>query len=601
MACNKKQLKLCGNKECKICFDRSFASYDGKTQNGKLKVDCWDYEKNDNVKPWELRKCHIGKYYFKCDVCNHIFNISISKITFNTQWCKFCGKKDLCEKDCKYCYFNSFASYTDRTIKGKLKVNCWDKNKNKRITPRNILKGTHNKYWFKCDVCNHLFDICIKEVSLRNSWCKFCANRELCDCHSCKFCYAGSFASYLGKTVKGMLKVECWDVVENNYIIPRNVPLCRNKKYWFKCDVCSHLFDISLDSVAGGCWCRFCAGKELCKSDICDYCFENSFISYKGKTCKGKLKVKCWNINKNKHITPRDIAIKATSKYWFICDVCNHSFNKSINHITGMSSWCPFCINKTEGKFKHWFHKHYPNNQLKHQYIADWCKNPDTKRHLPFDFVIEDLKLIIEIDGEQHFNKISNWQSPDTTFEFDKYKMRVAMENGHSIIRILQEDIWGNKNDWKKKFKENCVLQDSPTIICIGCDIKYKKYTEIKMENTQTTDKPVKCEKCNKTYKLYANYKKHLETELHKTGKKKVRSDKKPDYKCDICNLYTTGKPSNLKLHILNNHKSQKEREKEFKFYCKLCDNGYMNDKLYNKHLTTKKHKRKCNLSKDTN
>jgi very-short-patch-repair endonuclease len=31
-----------------------------------------------------------------------------------------------------------------------------------------------------------------------------------------------------------------------------------------------------------------------------------------------------------------------------------------------------------------------------------------TNRLLPYDFVIEDMKLIIEIDGEQHFSQVPN-------------------------------------------------------------------------------------------------------------------------------------------------------------------------------------------------
>ena len=57
MICSSKQRHLCGLKECKICFDRSFASYGkGKTPNCKLKVDCWDYEK------WRKKQQNI----FKC-------------------------------------------------------------------------------------------------------------------------------------------------------------------------------------------------------------------------------------------------------------------------------------------------------------------------------------------------------------------------------------------------------------------------------------------------------------------------------------------------------------------------------------------------------
>ena len=62
---------------------------------------------------------------------------------------------------------------------------------------------------------------------------------------------------------------------------------------------------------------------------------------------------------------------------------------------------------------------------------------------------------------------------------------------------------------------------------------------------------------------MYANnwfkLDKHCKTELHKTGKKKTRSDKKEEFKCKICNLYTTNQQTNLKLHILNNHKTKEE------------------------------------------
>ena len=37
----------------------------------------------------------------------------------------------------------------------------------------------------------------------------------------------------------------------------------------------------------------------------------------------------------------------------------------------------------------------------------NWCKNPETNKYLPFDFYIPDLNLIIEIDGDQHFEQVS--------------------------------------------------------------------------------------------------------------------------------------------------------------------------------------------------
>jgi len=99
------------------------------------------------------------------------------------------------------------------------------------------------------------------------------------------------------------------------------------------------------------------------------------------------------------------------------------------------------------------------------------------------------------------------------------------------------------------------------------------------------------CEKCNKTFTSNTHYLIHCETELHKTGKRKTRTDKKGELKCSICNLYITKQQSTMKLHILNNHSSIEEKKKGFKFYCEVCDYGIINESKYNEHLETSKHK----------
>ena len=95
--------------------------------------------------------------------------------------------------------------------------------------------------------------------------------------------------------------------------------------------------------------------------------------------------------------------------------------------------WCSFCVNKTELILFNKLKEKY--NTLRTQYKVDWCKN---KKHLPFDFVIEERKIIVELDGKQHFEQIGSWQSPEETMKNDLYKMKCANENGFSIIRILQ-------------------------------------------------------------------------------------------------------------------------------------------------------------------
>ena len=98
------------------------------------------------------------------------------------------------------------------------------------------------------------------------------------------------------------------------------------------------------------------------------------------------------------------------------------------------------------------------------------------------------------------------------------------------------------------------------------------------------------CDKCNYKCKLLSQLKKHNETELHKTGIRKIRSDKTENKKCEKCN-YETRNSTTLKQHYLNIHGTLEEREKEFKYYCKLCNYGTFSIDLFKQHEESKKHK----------
>jgi very-short-patch-repair endonuclease len=107
------------------------------------------------------------------------------------------------------------------------------------------------------------------------------------------------------------------------------------------------------------------------------------------------------------------------------------------------------------------------DNTIRH-YKFDWCKNSETDKHLPFDFYIPEIKNIIELDGHQHFYKISNWQTPEDARERDIFKMEKALENGYSVIRLTWDDLYFNKINWKKELLSHIKLYETPQIICIG-------------------------------------------------------------------------------------------------------------------------------------
>ena len=134
---------------------------------------------------------------------------------------------------------------------------------------------------------------------------------------------------------------------------------------------------------------------------------------------------------------------------------------------------CPHCKNKSEFIFYSKMCDLYPT--IKRQFKVEWCKN---KQYLPFDFCIEEYKIIIEIDDEQHFKQISNWTSPEIQIEKDKYKINCANQNGYSIIRLLQQDIIKNKYDWLEEIKNNIEKINTEKVIQIIFMCKNNEYND---------------------------------------------------------------------------------------------------------------------------
>jgi very-short-patch-repair endonuclease len=130
-----------------------------------------------------------------------------------------------------------------------------------------------------------------------------------------------------------------------------------------------------------------------------------------------------------------------------VCKIHGEFKQKPLHHIVGAG--CPFCINKTEGKLYRWLKKIFPNIEREKKF--DWCKSPITKNNFRFDFYIGDLRCIIELDGNQHFKIINGWKGTEYVQKKDVWKMQQANKNNVSIIRILQEDVFKNSDEWLDK------------------------------------------------------------------------------------------------------------------------------------------------------
>jgi very-short-patch-repair endonuclease len=178
----------------------------------------------------------------------------------------------------------------------------------------------------------------------------------------------------------------------------------------------------------------------------------------------------------NKYDYSKVIYINDNTKVTIICNIHGEFLQLPRNHIVG--SGCPLCINKTEGIILKYLKLNYPNTI--YQFRDKWCKNIDTNKYLPFDFCIEEYKVIIELDGRQHFSIVSKFKNcVKKQLERDKYKEKCANDNGYSIIRLIQEDVFNNTYDWKNKLLESVELLkniDRPKNIYLCTNNEYNKY-----------------------------------------------------------------------------------------------------------------------------
>ena len=149
--------KLCDKLDCKMCFEKSFASIS--------LVKYWSKENTQD--PRMLFKSCIALCKFDC-LCGHTFESRLSKITAG-DWCPYCciPLRKLCDNEkCELCFKNSFAS-SDR-------AKYWS-SENKK-TPRQVSLHNAEKYIFNCEVCHESFPSAPSHV-YEGKWCPNCKNK----------------------------------------------------------------------------------------------------------------------------------------------------------------------------------------------------------------------------------------------------------------------------------------------------------------------------------------------------------------------------------------------------------------------------------------
>ena len=360
-------------------------------------------------------------------------------------------QKKLCGlQECVTCFKRSFAS-SPRAV-------FWHKEKNS-VSPLCVRKHSNKKYWFTCGECGHTFDKALNSVHY--SWCRFCAG-ALCGEKSCSKCFERSFA----------IHPRSQSIVSDTPVNLLKVALRSGKKLSFLCDKCGHTFSAMVNNVTSKeSWCPYCCKGggtlKLCNKNKCTFCYEKSLASH--------WIAKSWH-SKNKE-TPRNVAKGTDKKYWFACRECNNTYKTKVSSITVPSNHmksnrCPFCKNKTERKVfsflndKRW--------SIEPQATFKWCR---TTKTLPYDFCLPQQRLMICVDGRQHFEQVMNWKAPEDQIHYDLMKTLLALQHGYSVIRLFQEDIANERIAWRQLISCEAKREGHARLLLVSSGTHYDKWT----------------------------------------------------------------------------------------------------------------------------
>ncbi len=102
----------------------------------------------------------------------------------------------------------------------------------------------------------------------------------------------------------------------------------------------------------------------------------------------------------------------------------------------------------------------------------DWCIFPKTGCYGRFDFYLPKYKILIELDGDYHFynkRKLSKFRKIRYR---DIYKMKHALLNGFTFIRIYQPDLayhlYINDTLWLNQIKNMIKTYNIPEIVLLN-------------------------------------------------------------------------------------------------------------------------------------
>jgi hypothetical protein len=243
----------------------------------------------------------------------------------------------------------------------------------------------------------------------------------------CPFCHGSQVGVSNCLATKRPDLAKEWHPTKNGNLTPYDVTCGSNKKVWWQCSkYIKHEWEAHVNLRKRGNGCPYCSG--FYTSEDYNLLFNNPIL------CEE------WNYKKNKK-NPEEYTPGSNQRVWWICKECSYEWIAQIaNRNKYKGSGCPVCA-KSKGELiiKQWLENNNINYQP--QYTFDDLLS-DLDNPLRFDFAIlenyqrNDLKFLIEYDGEFHYKKYYERQNFEVVQYHDKLKNEYCKKHNIPLLRI---------------------------------------------------------------------------------------------------------------------------------------------------------------------
>lgn len=171
---------------------------------------------------------------------------------------------------------------------------------------------------------------------------------------------------------------------------------------------------------------------------------------------------------------PYTVTKGSHKKAWFICPNCGNRVYDVIRKVSARGVRCPVCSDGIS-----YGEKFISNllNQIGVSFIHDKTLSwSDNKR---YDFYIEDMSIIIEAHGRQHYDAKMYDITCSEEHDNDEYKRRLAFDNG--IIEYIEIDCYWSDFEYIKSSVLNSRLNDIFDLSKINWDTIFNNCSSSRM------------------------------------------------------------------------------------------------------------------------